>query len=724
MDKLLKIALMLTAIDNMSSTVNAATNNAMSQMKKMQQAGKDLSNGFLMVAAGKAGMDALKPTVEAFGDMEEAGLRLQNAMMKDGGILDQKVYQKMYSYAQRLSDGYTGSTEDYLNMMRVLKNNRISEGDILGGIGEATAKLGHLFKMQPAEIGEFAAHMRNDMGVAVKDMNQVMDLTNRVHLLGVGKDGQEAVYHMNQFFSKVGLGLTNLKVGGIESAKAMGILGSIFMAKGISGESVGTNFRRILDGLRDPTKIAKANEVARQYGQTLSFYDKKGKFAGVENFIAQLDKLKGLSTTAVAEILKPFSGRQGLSTDFLELLAHSGVEDYNAYGKAAFSKATMTQQEANISRGLNQNRAIFASSWRNTMAEIGSTVGPMLTKMFMLLNKVAIALRNVVHNHPFLTKVVVALIALGSTALMIAGSIKIFKFAMHMADMLLGVTKALKWLRIAWALQAPAIWSAVTATWAWTTALLANPVTWIVLAVIALGVAVYAMIKHWDKVGPFFRRMWDSIKNFFKWGVDFVKKCFLMFNPIGLIIKYWQPLTHFFTNLWEKAKHIFWGAVVWLMGLGVRFYNAGKNIVTSIFKGIMALAHKPVEAMKHIVDKVRNLLPFSPAKEGPLRDIHKIRLVETIAESIKPNALLDKMRRVASAVFELRPQQAAFTPSFAGSGGGSITIHLTYAPVYHAGPNEDITTGRSTFMLEAGKNQRELVNLLMKEIERRQRKQY
>jgi hypothetical protein len=47
---------------------------------------------------------------------------------------------------------------------------------------------------------------------------------------------------------------------------------------------------------------------------------------------------------------------------------------------------------------------------------------------------------------------------------------------------------------------AVAIGSAATATWAWTAALLANPITGIVLGVMALAAAVVGLIVHWDKL--------------------------------------------------------------------------------------------------------------------------------------------------------------------------------------------------------------------------------
>jgi TP901 family phage tail tape measure protein len=42
--------------------------------------------------------------------------------------------------------------------------------------------------------------------------------------------------------------------------------------------------------------------------------------------------------------------------------------------------------------------------------------------------------------------------------------------------------------------------SLTTGVWAFTTALLANPITWVVVAVVALGAAVYGIVKYWDQL--------------------------------------------------------------------------------------------------------------------------------------------------------------------------------------------------------------------------------
>ena len=65
-----------------------------------------------------------------------------------------------------------------------------------------------------------------------------------------------------------------------------------------------------------------------------------------------------------------------------------------------------------------------------------------------------------------------------------------------------------------------------------------------------------------------------------------------------------------------------------------KFFNAGKNIVNSIANGISSAIGAVTGAIGRVAQKVRNFLPFSPAKEGPLRDLNKLNFGGTISDSI------------------------------------------------------------------------------------------
>lgn len=61
---------------------------------------------------------------------------------------------------------------------------------------------------------------------------------------------------------------------------------------------------------------------------------------------------------------------------------------------------------------------------------------------------------------------------------------------------------------------------AAAATKAWIAVL--GPIALVLLAIAAVGAAVYLVIKHWDKITAFFGRLWDGVKNIFDTAWDWI----------------------------------------------------------------------------------------------------------------------------------------------------------------------------------------------------------
>ena len=72
-----------------------------------------------------------------------------------------------------------------------------------------------------------------------------------------------------------------------------------------------------------------------------------------------------------------------------------------------------------------------------------------------------------------------------------------------------------------------------------------------------------------------------------------------------------------------------------ISGLASSAYSSGMSIVNGIKNGINAAANGTVTAMKNLVKKLRDLLPFSPAKEGPLKDLDKLNFAGPIKKSLE-----------------------------------------------------------------------------------------
>lgn len=619
MNKQLKIALLLTAVDKMSSVIGKAFGMSEESMSKFKAATKYFAEGSALMGAGEKLASTLKPAINAFADAEEASNDLKASMLDSNGILNQNLFNRIDKMTQQLSNKYVGTKASYLDMVRVLKNNRIDEKDVLDGIGEATAQLADYFKMLPASVGEFFSHMKNDMGVQVKDMGNLADMIARIHGAGVGKTGEEATNEMTEFFGKASLGAANLGVQGLKATKELGALGALFMSRGLSGATVGTNFRRIFDGMRDADKLGKATAMAKQLGVQLQLFDKKGHFLGMDNFIQQIGKLEKLKPQQISGILKAFGGKQGLSTDFMEYLAQHGLEGFSEFNKKIEEQAKLTKKLSVIMSGLNYVHRVINAIWQNAKVNFGASMGPALHLFAHLIEKVVSKIGNLVSLHPRIMKFISAIIAFTSAALMIAGVIKIFQglmfvikgvWALFMANPILIAIAAI----IAVAALVYTYWDKIKAFFVklWNGVKKVFATTWNWIKNLFLNYTPEGLIiKHWDKIKAFFKKLWDWVKWIFKPAWDFIKRLLLTCTGASLVIKYWKPISGFFKGLWNGVKNIFnvvleIGKFLFLnftpLGLIIKYWEPLTKFFSSLWKGIK---DSFMSAINWIVDKFK-----------------------------------------------------------------------------------------------------------------------
>ncbi|HBF30359.1 tape measure protein [Rhizobium sp.] len=81
----------------------------------------------------------------------------------------------------------------------------------------------------------------------------------------------------------------------------------------------------------------------------------------------------------------------------------------------------------------------------------------------------------------------------------------------------------------------------------------------------------------------------------------------------------------------------------------VSFYNQGASLMDTMAAGIRARSAVAVAEIAKVAQMMRDHLPSSPAKVGPLSDIHRLKFGETIAESIRPQPMVKAMRAAALA---------------------------------------------------------------------------
>ena len=127
----------------------------------------------------------------------------------------------------------------------------------------------------------------------------------------------------------------------------------------------------------------------------------------------------------------------------------------------------------------------------------------------------------------------------------------------------------------------------IASVWSFTAALLANPITWVVIGIVALIAALILLWQNWDSVTAFLQNAWDTACSKITAGLEWLKQGF-------------QSIMD-----WIGEK------IAW-------FGEAGRRLVTTFVDGIKSVAMAPINAVKGIFGKISNLFPHSDAKEGPL----------------------------------------------------------------------------------------------------------
>ncbi len=82
---------------------------------------------------------------------------------------------------------------------------------------------------------------------------------------------------------------------------------------------------------------------------------------------------------------------------------------------------------------------------------------------------------------------------------------------------------------------------------------------------------------------------------------------------------------------------------------GTDFTSRGVALMETLAAGIRAGTHHVVAATAAATQQIRDHLPSSPAKTGPLSDIHKLKFGETIAGSIRAAPMIKAMSAAAEA---------------------------------------------------------------------------
>lgn len=256
---------------------------------------------------------------------------------------------------------------------------------------------------------------------------------------------------------------------GIGMAEQMAILGQLQAT--MSGSEAGSKYKAFLSGVggaQEALGLKFTDSQNRLLPMVQILEQLKGKFGDTLD-VAESDALKKAfgSDEAVGMIKLLMQNVNGLGSNIEALGKVTGMEQAAAMAKTMadpWQRLSAVGAALSTSLGGAMNRALIP--FANWLIDIGTTLSGWMEKFPNITRMIGVA-----------TLVVMGLVAAFSAFAVVGGMFQLF---------MVGI--------------APVIAVARTATLLFNAALWANPITWIVAAIIALIVAIGLLIYYWDDV--------------------------------------------------------------------------------------------------------------------------------------------------------------------------------------------------------------------------------
>ena len=373
--------------------------------------------------------------------------------------------------------------------------------------------------------------------------------------------------------------------------------------------------------------------------------------------------------------------------------------------------------------------------FRSVKESIGNSLLPTINDLMSAGETVLTKVGSWIEENQELVKVIMLVVLAIGGFLTIAGTV-----AAVVGGVGLVITKAVsafKILKAGFGIARAALSPLIGSVWSFTAALLANPVTWVVIGIVAL---IAALVLLYNKC-EWFRNLVNNILNFFreKLGAAF-ETAKAIFSGIGTVIgsvmgaardtvaekldnmrnayeshgggirgaaaaaiegvkgiytagfsfldnltggrltaikdKFVSGVTNIASGVRERfeavktafsngitaVKNTVTGAVSW-------FFESGKKVISTFANGIKSAFSGAVDAVKGGLQRIRNMLPFSDAKEGPLSTLTLSgqRTMTTYAGGLEkasnaPAQAIEKGLGMANNVLEKTTLNAAVEP--------------------------------------------------------------
>ena len=349
----------------------------------------------------------------------------------------------------------------------------------------------------------------------------------------------------------------------------------------------------------------------------------KNVFGGAENAVALLhERLRRDGLLKTLAFLRSEIGEDTVS--FRKLLgsveAVSFVIDATGNNMGKYTAALEANRDAlgSVNAGLEiyKNTGAFQAqiATNNLRLALDSFYNAAVVPLLQAFGKLPSLIQTVVLG---LTTMSAASLVLGGPSLgTLIGSLGRFIVALKTGTIWQSkFVVSLKASKVAQLAGAAATVIASAATWAFNAALLANPLTWIVLGIVGLIAALVLLVKHWDTVKRVVRDFFDRYGNYVLAALAVVAPFIAV--PL-LIAKNWSRIVEIVGGIWSRVNDTVRG---WIEAI-IDFVSELPSRVVGILKDIPGM----------VADAIRDIPGLGAALEVFTRIAGKVGKVFTGAE--------------------------------------------------------------------------------------------
>lgn len=575
LESIFRLSLVMSMVDNLTGPMGSAVSSTQSAVGALQTQQQTLGNmakyGAMAAAAGGAiiasGTSLAKSTFatqRAIGELSSLGVR-------DLGALETAAREFSSTWAGTLASDYITAAYDIKSGISSLSDEGVAQYTTLAGVTAKATKSSiaemtslyatgySIYKGLYADMTDlqWGEMFSGGIATAVKQFKTTgSGMAQSIQMLG----GSAATANVPMEEQLAVLGMLQATMSGSEA----GTKYKAFIRSAVrGGEQLGLSFTDANNQLLPMTEILA--RLRGRFGDTMDAAEK-----------LQLQKAFGdQEAVALIDLLYSKTGDLTSNIDTLQAAMYSG------------SGAAIEMAEAINSMAPDQWQ-VLSQETQNLKESLGSSLLPVMQQVLDIAKPIVSGLTDWISCNQelcggILTVVMVlgGLLAICGTGAMIIGGLGIAASTAKTGLLLLrGVMSGL-----------PAIIGGVVrGVWSFTAALLANPVTWVVIGIMALIAALVLLWQNWDAVCSWCSDIWSGFCGGIQAGADWI-------------------------------KGLFTGLISWVGNTISWFGECGKKIIDTLVGGIMSVASAPIDAICGIFGEIRKYLPFSDAKKGPLSQL-------------------------------------------------------------------------------------------------------